>query len=165
MLCERCKKNQADVHLKQSINGEIREMHICSECASDLEYTPFSFHNMFQDLFSFTSGANMNGVGTNIKKCSSCGMTYDEFKRNGKLGCSNCFEAFGEGLENTLRSIHGSTEHKGKIPKKSGSKMLIKREISSLKRKLAVAVENEEFEEAAKLRDEIKKLSEGGGNQ
>ncbi len=162
MYCERCKKNQADVHMKQYINGEIKETHLCSQCANEGGYDSFSFNNMFKDLFGFSTDANMFEKNENVQKCPVCSMTYDEFKKGGKLGCSSCYEAFGKGIKNTLRNIHGSDEHKGKIPNKSGGEMLIKREIEGLRKKLAQAVEKEEFEEAARLRDEIKSLTGGG---
>lgn len=162
MLCERCKKNQATVHMKKIINGNANETHLCSECAGAENYN--QFHSMFQDLFSFSSESDFWGADEDVKKCPVCNMTYDEFKRTGKLGCESCYEAFSSVLDNTLKSIHGSNEHKGKFPKKSGGKMLAVREKANLKRKLAVAIEKEEFEEAARLRDELKKL-EGGGEQ
>ncbi len=173
MLCEKCKKNQATVHMKQVVNGQSKELHLCQECAQEAGYLNdmglmgwghggFSnlFDDMFQDMFHISAGPETIGIGHNGSsvRCPSCGMTLDEFKRTGKLGCGQCYEAFAPYLQPALRSIHGSDEHKGKIPQKSGGRMMAHRELETLKRKLAVAIEKEEFEEAARLRDQIRAL-------
>ena len=163
MLCEKCKKNQATVHMKQIINGDVKEVHLCAECAAASDIGngfSFDFNNMFQDLFNMA--ASPAGIGGGYKnaglRCPNCGMTYEDFMRSGRLGCSDCYDSFYNNLEPTLKSIHGSNEHKGKIPQKSGGRMMKKRELDTLKRKLAAAVENEEYEEAAKLRDRIREI-------
>ncbi|MCI8342379.1 MAG: hypothetical protein HFE62_04105 [Firmicutes bacterium] len=163
MICEKCKKNQATVHMKQIINGDAREVHLCQECASAYDIGnsfAFDFSSMFQDLFNMAAapvGLEMGHKNSSMK-CGVCGMTYNEFMRTGKIGCASCYDTFYNNIQPTLKSIHGSDEHKGKIPQKSGGKMLKKREIDSLKKRLSAAIENEEFEEAAKLRDRIREL-------
>ena len=161
MVCEKCKKNQATVHMKKIIGGEVKETYFCGECASLEDVEILSFQNMFQDLFSFSYAKDMTQKQQQVIKCPVCQMTYNEFKQKGKLGCESCYKAFNTGLDNMLKSIHTGEEHKGKLPKKSGGELLTRRTKENLKRKLAVAIEKEEFEEAAKLRDEIRAL-EGG---
>ncbi|MDD3570813.1 MAG: UvrB/UvrC motif-containing protein [Lachnospiraceae bacterium] len=168
MLCEKCKKNQATIHMTQVINGDVREIYLCPECAGTEEYSnKFSFHNMFQELFNLASSPTevFGGYNSSGLKCPLCGQTYEEFKKLGKLGCVSCYSTFSKNLDHTLKSIHGSTEHKGKIPQKSGGKMLAKREKENLKRQLAVAIEKEEYEEAAKIRDKIRSMEKEGGEQ
>ncbi|MEA5085481.1 MAG: UvrB/UvrC motif-containing protein [Lachnospiraceae bacterium] len=168
MLCEKCKKNQATIHMTQVINGDVKEIYLCPECAANEEYsTKFSFHNMFQELFNLAASPTevFGGFNASGLKCPVCGQTYEEFKKLGKLGCVSCYSAFSQTLDHTLKSIHGSNEHKGKIPQKSGGKMLAKREKENLKRQLAVAIEKEEYEEAAKIRDRIRNIEKEGGEQ
>lgn len=163
MICEKCKKTQASVHMKQIINGDVKEIHLCQECAAAYDIGSgfsFDFGSMFQDLFNMAAapaGLEMGRAHGGLR-CGACGMTYDEFMRTGKLGCSGCFDEFYSNIQPMLKNIHGSDEHKGKIPQKSGGRMLKKREIDELRKKLSAAVENEEFEEAARLRDRIREL-------
>ena len=168
MLCEKCKKNQATIHMTQVINGDVQEIYLCPECAANEEVSnTFSFHNMFQELFNLASSPTevFGGHNESGLKCPVCGQTYEEFKKMGKLGCVSCYSTFSQNLDHTLKSIHGSTQHKGKIPQKSGGKMMRKREKEALKHQLAVAIEKEEYEEAAKLRDRIRSLEKEGEDQ
>ena len=173
MLCERCKKNNATVHVKQVVNGDVKEMYLCSDCADKAGVTTSfsfnnmfadSFDNMFKDLFNVTADNAFLGSSfdTPTNRCPVCGQTYNEFRESGKLGCSECINHFGPRMDSLVKSIHGSNEHKGKIPHKSGNALATKREKEILKRKLAAAIENEEFEEAAKLRDKIRSLEKDG---
>lgn len=165
MLCERCKKNQATVHVKQVINGDVKEMYLCNECADKAGMTTsFSFNDMFKDLFNVTADNVFlgNSFDSTNDRCPVCGQTYNEFRQSGKIGCGECIKHFGQRMDSLIKSIHGSSEHKGKIPHKSGGALAVKREKETLKRKLAVAIENEEFEEAAKIRDEIRSLEKDG---
>lgn len=164
MLCENCKKNNATVHVKHVINGEVKESYMCRECAEKAGLkTSFSFNDMFKDLLGATAeGMALGGGNTNIRKCPVCGMTYQQFRQGGKLGCGQCAESFGVYMDSTLKNIHGSCEHKGKIPHKSGSVLMLKKEKELLKKKMAEAVANEDFEEAAKIRDRIRELEKEG---
>ncbi len=163
MLCERCKKKTATVHMARIINGMKVETHLCDQCASEA-YTenPISFQDIFQGLLNIVNNSakpqkGETGAGEALA-CPSCGMTYEQFRRNGKFGCSRCYDTFGAQLDGTLKSIHGSNVHKGKIPLKSGKNYRMKKEKDELKQKLKAAIEKEEFEEAALLRDKIRAL-------
>ena len=165
MLCENCKKNNATVHVKHVINGEVKESYMCRECAEKAGFnTSFSFNDMFKDLFNATAESAVlgNGMSGTVKKCPSCGMTYQQFRHEGKLGCGQCAEAFGVNMDSTLKNIHGSSEHKGKIPHKSGGILMVKREKELLRKKMAEAIEKEDFEEAAKIRDRLRSLEKDG---
>lgn len=163
MICEKCKKNPATVHMAQIINNEKIEKHLCTDCAAEIGFeNPISFQDIFQGLLNITGNQPQifkeeQYTNPNIK-CSNCGLTYDGLIKTGKLGCSSCYQAFKPQLDITLKSIHGSNIHKGKLPRKSGGTILIKRQKDYLKRRLAIAISEERFEEAAKLRDEIKVL-------
>lgn len=90
--------------------------------------------------------------------CPACGLSFEEFKNSLKLGCAECYQAFAENIENYLKTLQSSTRHEGKIPKRSGILLQQKREIERLRDELKRAVEAENFEEAARLRDQIKTL-------
>lgn len=168
MLCESCKKNTAVIHFQQIIEGKKTEYHLCNECALKMN-VPFSFDNMVQ---SFLGGFMNNFAYTPVKEnkdlknneefiCPECKYTFNEFKETGKLGCAECYNKFKNQLDSVFKNIHGSNVHSGKFPKKSGAKLLIEHKIENLKAELRKAVEREEYEEAAKLRDEIKRIEKG----
>lgn len=94
--------------------------------------------------------------------CKSCGMGINEFLRTGKLGCSNCYEAFNPQIKQLLKRIHGNTSHVGKIPKGASSKLKVKRKMEVLRQELAEAIVEENFEKAAEIRDKLKQIGEGG---
>ena len=162
MLCERCHKNEATVHTVQVVNGEKTEHYYCEHCARESGVdNPISFQDIFQGLLNFGSpvqGEFSNPYRSQSAKCPSCGMTYDEFRRNGKFGCSSCYEAFDPYIGSPLTSIHGDNAHKGKVPQRNGGPMLKKHELEDLKRRLVDAISKEEYEEAAVLRDRIRAL-------
>lgn len=163
MLCEKCQQKQATVHMQQILNGEKTEIYLCQECAGQLDM-PISFDNFFQGfLDSFISMPGKNayeGVHIN-KKCPACGLGYDGFKKAGRLGCANCYETFSEELDGLLKNVQGSNQHNGKFPRKYGAELLSKRNLDKLKLQLSKAIDNEEYEEAAKLRDRIKEIQKG----
>jgi protein arginine kinase activator len=91
-------------------------------------------------------------------KCPDCGLTYADFKKIGRLGCGECYAAFRKYLAPLLKRIHGSSQHMGKTPFKAGKATKKKMDMQDLRTKLQRAIEAEEFEEAARIRDQIKEL-------
>ena len=162
MLCERCHKKEATVHTVQVINGEKTEHYYCDSCAKETGFeNPISFDDIFKGFLNFDSPSYGEKTSTYMPygiKCPSCSMSYDDFRRTGKFGCSSCFDAFEPYISSTLKSIHGGDSHKGKVPKRNGGNLLKKHELEDLKRKLVDAIAKEEFESAAVLRDKIKAL-------
>lgn len=195
MLCENCYKNEATVHYTEVINGVMTEHHLCSSCASKLGLSGFGdtisadfpFVKLLTGLFAASNrtGEEADNPMMHVK-CPKCGMNYQEFIRVGKFGCAECYDVFGPLIEDNMKKLHGSVEHKGKKYKnnsesesaenkngtgtisenasenKPKSKTDILDEIAVLNAKLKEAIELEEYEEAAKYRDEIKALKEGG---
>lgn len=159
MVCDICGKREATVHLTEIINDQMTKLHLCEECAKK-KGAEMEEHFGLADLL-----AGLADVGTPVQtaeekkiKCPSCGLTYSDFKKIGKLGCGQCYETFKSYLVPLFKRIHGSDMHLGKIPhKKKKTPRLKKVDVEELKRRLRRAVELEEFEEAAKLRDEIKR--------
>ncbi len=158
MLCNECGKNEAKVHVTHIINGNKTESHLCEECAKKNQpffNANFSMENLFSAMLnnSFNTTTYVTG-----KSCSKCGMTYEEFKNTGKFGCSDCIDAFKPRLMPVVENIQGYRSHNGKIPKRTGGSFKLQKDIEKLKTQLRYAVENEEFEKAARIRDEIRQM-------
>jgi protein arginine kinase activator len=90
--------------------------------------------------------------------CEKCGMSFEEFQKVGKLGCSHCYDVFSERLKPILKRLHGAVEHSGKITGKASESIKLSREIQKLKDLLNEAIKNEQYEKAAELRDKIRSL-------
>jgi protein arginine kinase activator len=168
MLCDICGKNQATVHVTEIINNQMSEMHLCEECARE-KSVQMEQHFGLSDLL-----AGLADLGTQFGektaeetklKCTNCGMVYDDFKKIGRLGCSNCYSAFRKNLVPLLKRIHGSNQHVGAAPLKVAKEVRKRSELQELKEKLLQAIQAEEFEEAAKLRDRIRELEKKEANR
>ena len=167
MLCEVCKQGQATVHLTEIVNEQMTELHLCEACANQKGAqveSHFGLSDLLSGLAEFSKTQEPEEVTT--KACPTCGMTYDDFRKVGRLGCAECYTTFKRSLGSLLRRIHSSPIHLGKSPirlaKPSKAKaelddLKLKTELAELRRKLEAAIEKEEFEEAAKLRDQIRR--------
>ncbi len=162
MLCQKCNEKEANVHVTKIINGKKTEVHLCEECARQNDEmnieTPFTMNNFLTSILDSIHSSPIKVDYIKTTTCSKCGMNYGKFKQLGRLGCSECYKIFDEKLMPLIKRIHGSEVHVGKVPKKAGSKIRIKKEIMALKKELNSAVKKEEFERAAELRDKIKEL-------
>ncbi len=162
-LCDKCHKNTATVYVESVINGAKSEHFLCQECANTLEGN-ISFDNFLKSFLdtmisykpNFYTESSTTTKHTEV--CNMCGMTYEEFKQTSRLGCAGCYQAFRPQMEVVLKNIQVSNVHDGKIPNKSGAVLLYKKELKSLKSALNKAISDEEYEEAARLRDRIKEL-------
>ncbi len=179
MLCQNCHEREANVHYTQTINGVKKEMILCQECAKKMGIGNFSFSmpmsvsSIFGD---FLDDYQENSLLSDIIRpselhCNQCGMTYKEFIDNGKFGCEHCYDVFSDQIDQILKNIQGSNRHIGRRPylteKNDMKKNIIKEnekvekeksKIEKLQEELKKAVIEERYEEAAKIRDEIKKL-------
>ncbi len=165
MLCQNCNVNPATVFVHRVINGQEREFHLCNQCAKQLEMQ-ISFEDLFHgflDTFLSNDQKQIYGQPNDLirkKVCPKCGFTSDDFKNVGKLGCDQCYKTFREDLIPILRNIQAGTRHNGKVPGKSLLEISYQNRIAKLQNDLHKAIDNEEYEQAAKLRDEIKKIKE-----
>ncbi|MCI0561258.1 MAG: UvrB/UvrC motif-containing protein [Nitrososphaera sp.] len=160
MLCELCKQGQATVHLTEIVNDQMTELHLCESCANQ-KGAQVESHFGLADLLSGLAdfGKAQEPEEHVSKACPNCGMTYDDFRRLGRLGCHECYTTFKRSLGGLLKRIHGSPMHVGKSPVRLiKPAKLAKTELMELKRKLEKAIEDEEFEEAARLRDQIRRV-------
>jgi protein arginine kinase activator len=159
MLCNICGKNSATVHLTEIIDDSMNELHLCEECArakSAQMEQQFGLNDLLAGLVEFEKPAQDKEVIS--LKCPNCGFTYADFKKIGRFGCSECYTTFRKYLGPLLKKIHGSLLHFGKCPVKLTKTPKDKADLSVLRSSLQKAIENEAFEEAAKLRDQIKGL-------
>lgn len=159
MLCNICGKNSATVHLTEIIDDSMNELHLCEECArakSAQMEQQFGLNDLLAGLVEFEKPAQDKEAVS--LKCPNCGFTYADFKKIGRFGCSECYTTFRKYLGPLLKKIHGSLLHFGKCPVKLIKTPEDKADLSALRSSLQKAIESEAFEEAAKLRDQIKGL-------
>ena len=165
MTCDLCSKNEASVHLTEVVNNETRELHLCETCAREkgAEAVEQPFAGGLAELLAGLADLSTKlpeGAAVQAITCSQCGLTYEDFKKSGRLGCGGCYESFRRVLAPLLKKIHGSAEHAGRVPPPVPSAVKTeeqpKPDLPRLKEQLKAAVETESFEEAAKLRDKIR---------
>jgi protein arginine kinase activator len=161
--CQVCKKNIATVHLTEILKGKKREIHLCEECAGK-KGVAFKSGFSIQDLLTGLAGTAAAQEMAKMQqiKCPICGLSYLDFRQHGRLGCATDYTVFKEGLVPLLEKIHGGVQHLGKIPKKCGEACEQGRELLELRQALKQAVDQEDYEQAATLRDRIRTLEEGG---
>ena len=158
MLCQRCKKNTATVHLTDIVKNEKRERHLCEKCAAEEGVTvkqQVPINELLANFVMEQSGARELAKLT----CPECGTSFLEFRNSGLLGCPSDYDAFAKALVPLLERAHeGASQHKGKSPARDGVDREKQRQMTALQRQLAEAVEKEDYELAADLRDRIKAL-------
>ena len=158
MVCDVCHKNTATVHLTEIVDDQMTELHLCEECArqkSEQMEQQFGLSELLAGLADFGGKPSLEKDEPSLK-CKSCGLTYMDFKKIGRLGCSECYNAFKKSLGPLLKKIHGSSQHFGKSPVKDEKTDKKDSDLRVLRTKLQKAIEDEAFEEAAKIRDQIK---------
>ncbi len=155
MLCDECKKRPASVHVTRILNGVKREYNLCSECARRLGIAaPTAASGLFQSLFEGNGGKKSAVV------CPKCGTDLRDFDATGYLGCPHCYEAFSAHLDSVIRRMQGSNSHVGSRPKTAVETPEMK--YRKLAAELSAAVEAERFEDAARLRDQMRALKGEG---
>lgn len=165
MLCDACGKKKATVHLTEIVDEQMLEMHLCEECAREKSVQmeqQFGLSDLLAGLADF--GKQVKDFEKVKLVCPSCEMNYDDFKKFGRLGCSECYVAFQSQLSGLLKRIHGSTRHLGKTPGNNipapASTPAGVETLADLKKQLSIAIEREDFEKAAQLRDRIRAWEE-----
>ena len=160
MLCDLCHKNIATVHLTEIVNYKIIEMHICQDCAQ----TKAEEISKQPNISEFLGGLADLGKDKSEEyslKCSLCGLSYGDFRKTGRLGCAHCYVTFRKFLLPLLKKIHTSTRHAGKVPLHIDKDLSNEVKLKELRKQLQRAIKLEEYEDAARLRDEIKKIDKG----
>lgn len=170
MICQDCKKREAQVHLTQIVNNEKTSLSLCHECAaargfhSPLDNMPFPLADILSNMAANLPTKTKQGADSTLK-CPSCGMTFETFTQQGRFGCGECYKTFRNRLEVIMRKIHGASMHRGKTPvftetADDNPETVSIKEEERLKEELQKAIENEDFERAAELRDKLKQVRE-----
>ena len=159
MVCQVCSKKKATVRVNEiQQDGTHKQIHLCDECAKQYGVSlKFSFNELLGNLIGSQLGEPQKGSKV---KCPNCGLSYDEFKNVGRLGCAKDYEVFKRNLDPLLEKIQSGLQHVGKVPSNIGDKVHRQQELNRLMRELEVAVGREEYEKAAEIRDSLRKLRE-----
>jgi protein arginine kinase activator len=165
MLCCICKEKEAKVHLTQIVNDKMQKVDLCEQCAKDKGVNDPAGFSLADLLLGLGAAQEMEqGSGGPDLKCTHCGFTQADFKKAGRLGCAECYTTFADGLEGLLKSMHKGIKHTGKMPQHLQQSRDLSDKLKSLQRKLDKAVADEDFEQAAVVRDEIKTTKEKLGD-
>lgn len=162
MLCEECGKNPATVSITVTTGSGTNTRRLCPECMKKMEFSLVK-----GDIQSFLSSV-LSVLGNEKKAdkpsavCSSCGLSFAEFEHTGRLGCAQCYRDFSAQLKPSLQKIHGRTQHAGRKPKAfvPDPQDELNQRLVELRHQMDAAVAEENFEEAARLRDELRALTE-----
>lgn len=167
MKCQICEQNTASIHVQQIMGNEVVELHLCEKCAAERgiaageERVELSLSQLLTGLVDASSGSTHEKPA---EKCPNCGLTLADFRKDGRLGCSDCYTAFKREIEVFLQNTSGTTRHKGKYPARLAAykSLLIDREL--LKEELKAAVTQEDYEKAAMIRDKIRTIEQTAGD-
>jgi protein arginine kinase activator len=165
MLCDVCKQKKASVFLTQINKGEMHKVNLCEGCSREKGVTDPVGFGLAEALKGFTHGEKIISQPQE-RTCPACGMPHATFRKSGRFGCPQCYVTFADGLENLLKAMHKGTRHTGKVPAAAAASMAAAAapavragKIEELRKAQELAVQEEKFEEAARLRDEIQKLA------
>ena len=161
LVCDNCGSNEAVVHLTQIVNNQMSTHRLCEKCAAEkgLESAPEPVNFPLTDFLAQMGSDSSTSVSSTQESCPFCGLTFADFRETGRLGCPQCYETYQVHLQKLLRRVHGGTQHVGKVylpPDPTTTER--QHRLDGLRRKLNRAVESEDFERAAELRDEIRTL-------
>jgi protein arginine kinase activator len=158
MHCDVCQKNDATVYLTQIVEGKMQKVNLCEHCAKEKGVSDPTGFAMADLLLGLGATQQIEHGGQPAQKCPVCGFTQIDFKKTGRLGCSACYDTFADGLANLLKGMHKGLKHTGKMPAHLSRRYALADRVKSLETDLQKAVENEKYEDAARLRDEIQKI-------
>ena len=164
MLCDVCGKAAATISYAEMIDGRLTRMNLCEKCARErgvgMSLTPLA-GPLVNILMGLLEDAEAGGAeAAPGARCPQCGTTYEDFRRTGKLGCGACYEVFRDELKPLIRRIHGSTRHTGCATGAELEHASTVQKMRELRRELDRLVAEEEYEEAARVRDEIRALEQ-----
>jgi protein arginine kinase activator len=159
MQCQRCPK-LATLHITEVL-GEDRfeEVHLCEGCAKKYLYEPQQKKSGGVGEAEIVEADDESTSGT---RCPECGISFMEFRNHGRFGCSHDYDEFKKDLLPLLESVHGETRHAGKTPRRAPRTQTAQAELTQLRQRLQALVTEENYEEAARIRDQIKELEEAG---
>ncbi len=158
LKCDLCDET-ATVHLTQILNNQIHKIDLCESCAEEKGITDPNGYSL-ADLLVKPEAENeeLSEALEAFDECSECGYTQREFKKTGRLGCPQCYETFGPLLSPALAGMHKGDKHKGKVPEHAVERKSFEDRLSTLETELQEAIKLEQYEEAARYRDQILEL-------
>ena len=163
MMCDECGQNPATIHIATIIGGNKKDENLCPQCWQKRNAQLLGGLQV-GDLLSKLLSAKQKQDKPEAQEekielyCDSCGMSYHEFQKTGRVGCAHCYSVFGAHMEKTLKSIHGHARHVGKAPAYLAGEMDAHRQLEELRKAMEEAVAVEDFEQAAVLRDRIRAI-------
>lgn len=160
MVCDSCGQGEAVVHLTQVVDNQMTTSHLCEQCAAakGLDTVEGQPNFALTDFLAQMGEAPEQDASLEAT-CGFCGLTAAAFRETGRLGCSHCYATFDSHLRGVLRRIHGGTQHVGKVYLPSDPTVFERaKRAEGLRGRLRRAVESEDFERAAELRDLIRTL-------
>ncbi|MBX3744674.1 MAG: UvrB/UvrC motif-containing protein [Verrucomicrobiae bacterium] len=164
MLCSICQKNEAKVHLTQIVDDKMQKVDLCEACSKAKGVTDpagFSLADLLLGLGAAQDGGeNRPTPKAGELSCPGCGLSQADFKKSGRFGCPQCYTTFAEGLPGMLKTMHKGLRHIGKVPQTHRPKRDPADLLRQLNRRLEKAIQMENFEEAAQLRDQIRALKQ-----
>ncbi len=164
MLCNVCGLEEATIHLTEIINSKMVELHLCEQCAyekgTDVKQY-LNFNELIEGL-SDAPGTQKSSEKKEALRCKGCGISFEEFGKSGRLGCPECYQTFSKSLMPLIKRIQKASQHVGKKPTKISGEVKFHMELRELHERLRKLVEQEAFEDAAKVRDLIRQLEEKG---
>ncbi|HSM36689.1 MAG TPA: UvrB/UvrC motif-containing protein [Longimicrobiales bacterium] len=163
MMCDHCGERDAVIHLTHIENNEMHSFHLCEACAAEKGIDPDAEADVNEPLAAFLAqmgDERSEAADAPDAECPYCSLSLEGFKKTGRLGCSQCYVAFESHLRNLMRRLHAGTQHVGKVylPPEDATDVSREERLNGLKRRLTRAVDSEDFERAAKIRDQIRSL-------
>ena len=159
--CQPDCENEATVHLTEIVDGQMKKIDLCEACAKEQGVTDPQGFALADLLLGLGASQEMEQASPDLD-CPNCGFSHADFKKTGRLGCSDCYVTFSEPMEAMLKQMHKGTQHVGKVPKALRAQMDFSRKHDTLAARLQKAIETENYEEAARLRDQMKELERAG---
>lgn len=160
LKCDLCSK-PATVHLTQIVNNKIHKVDLCEACAQAKGVTDPSGFSLADLLIK----ASLNPESKDETQCGVCGFTQQDFKKTGRFGCPDCYEAFATTLEPVLDGMHKGVKHVGKFPQKALERRSLYERLTKLETELDQAIKTERYEDAARYRDEIHQVRQAVGRK
>lgn len=168
MKCDRCHEKPAVFRITQTVNGQVDELHLCQDCSAKMqaEYAKHSWGKLFQDnvfggWLGGTGGIPSFGEGheeLEESRCQSCGTSYEDFRRTGLFGCPACYRSFNDKLDKMFLRVQGGSRHTGRLNTATSLEASVSEHLKQLRENQRQAVANEDYELAARLRDELRQL-------
>lgn len=175
-VCMHCNQNPATIKIVKIINGKITDITLCDKCArklSPLQKKMFEhqeklkevLQNLISDAAEKQTSAEESAIEEDIAACNVCGFKFESYHKSAFLGCPRCYESFEKYIVPKLRRIHGSTIHCGKVPPRHRARLEYLRTINQLQKELSKAIEEENYEKAAQIRDQLREVKAQLGTQ